>query len=168
VFSSNAARRLGRYNVKQAFGAAGISLPKSDIATRPRRFTLRGRRVFGRGLSTTLTPFCACGIAFDFKHAFVFQADDSAWILGGRDSDMTQSTIEFEEMATAMRERLRPTEARLLADWLRSYVGLSESRLLRKLLQELSSSDQRESESSRTRESWRAYDVDQPLNRKSA
>ena len=81
---------------------------------------------------------------------------------------MTQSTIEFEAMATAMRERLRPSEARLLADWLRSYVGLSESRLLRALLQELSSADQRESESSRTRESWRTYNADQQLNRKSA
>ena len=81
---------------------------------------------------------------------------------------MTQSTIEFEQMTTAMRERLRPNEARLLADWLRSYVGLSESRLLQKLLQELSSPDQRESESPRTREWWRAYASDQQLKRKSA
>ena len=83
-------------------------------------------------------------------------------------SDMTQSTIEFEKMATAMRERLRPNEARLLADWLRSYVGLSESQLLQKLLQELSSLDQRESESTRTRESWRDHNAYQQLNRKSA
>jgi hypothetical protein len=82
--------------------------------------------------------------------------------------DMTQSTIEFEQMTTAMRGRLRPNGARLLADWLRSYVGLSESRLLEKLLQELSSPDRRDSESPRTRESSLAYNADQQLKRKSA
>jgi hypothetical protein len=113
--------------------------------------------------------FCGSGLAFDFKRAFVFRTSDLAllrWVEGI--SDMTQSTIEFEQMTTAMRDRLRPNEARLLADWLRSCVGLSESRLLQKLLQELSSPDQRESESPRTREWWRAYDSDQQLKRKSA
>jgi hypothetical protein len=81
---------------------------------------------------------------------------------------MTRSTTEFERMTTAMRERLRPNEARILADWLRSYIGLSESRLLRKLLQELSSLDQCQSQSSRTRESWLAHDADRQLERKSA
>ena len=38
---------------------------------------------------------------------------------------MTQSTIQFEQMITAMRKRLRPNGARLLADWLRICVGLS-------------------------------------------
>ena len=113
--------------------------------------------------------FCGCGLAFDFKRAFVFHTSDLAllrWVEGI--SDMTQSAIEFEQMTTAMRGRLRPNGARLLADWLRSYVGLSESRLLEKLLQELSSPDRRDSESPRTRESWLAYNADQQLKRKSA
>ena len=38
---------------------------------------------------------------------------------------MRQSTIQFEQMITAMRKRLRPNGARLLADWLRICVGLS-------------------------------------------
>jgi hypothetical protein len=53
---------------------------------------------------------------------------------------MTRSATEFEQMIAAMRQRLRPNDVRLLADWLRNYVGLSEGRLLQKLLQELSSS----------------------------
>ena len=67
---------------------------------------------------------------------------------------MTQST-EFERMIASMRERLRPNSARLFADWRRMYVGLSctetssESRLLKKLLQELY---QGEGEPSRTQE----------------
>ena len=38
---------------------------------------------------------------------------------------MTQSAMQFEQMITAMRKRLRPNGARLLADWLRICVGLS-------------------------------------------
>jgi hypothetical protein len=57
---------------------------------------------------------------------------------------MTRSATEFEQMITTMRQRLRPNGARLMADWLRNYVGLSENRLLQKLLQELSSPDPRE------------------------
>ena len=38
---------------------------------------------------------------------------------------MRHSTIQFEQMITAMRKRLRPNGARLLADWLRICVGLS-------------------------------------------
>ena len=113
--------------------------------------------------------FCGCGIAFDFKRAFVFSYERLGalrWVEGI--FDMTQSTIEFEQMTTAMRGRLRPNGARLLADWLRSYVGLSESRLLEKLLQELSSPDRRDSKSPRTREWWLAYNADQQLKRKSA
>jgi hypothetical protein len=83
---------------------------------------------------------------------------------------MTQSTA-FEQMIASMRDRLRPNSTRLFADWLRMYVGLScretssESRLLRKLLQELS---QGEGEPSRTQETWRACSADQEPNRKSA
>jgi hypothetical protein len=38
---------------------------------------------------------------------------------------MTRSAIQFEQMIMAMRNRLRPNGARLLADWLRICVGLS-------------------------------------------
>jgi hypothetical protein len=81
---------------------------------------------------------------------------------------MTQSTIEFEQMIGAMRQRLRPNGARLLADWLRNCVGLSENRLLQKLLQELSSTDPCEGESLRTRESWCVQNDDRQPNRKLA
>ena len=47
-------------------------------------------------------------------------------------------------MIGSMRERLRPTRARLFAEWLRTYVGLNcagtgENHLLKMLLQEVTS-----------------------------
>ena len=109
-------------------------------------------------------PFAdAVLLAFDFKRAFLLDLNDSTRKVE-RISAMTQSTIEFEQMITAMRGRLRPNGARLLADWLRSCVGLSENRLLRKLSQELNSPEPCESESLRTQESWPAQnDVDTKL-----
>jgi hypothetical protein len=56
-----------------------------------------------------------------------------------------EHTTAFEQMIGAMRRRLRPTKAHLLADRLRIYVGLNypetdENRLLKMLLQEVSPS----------------------------
>jgi hypothetical protein len=42
-----------------------------------------------------------------------------------KDFAMTRSDIQFEQMITAMRKRLRPNGARLLADRLRICVGLN-------------------------------------------
>jgi hypothetical protein len=38
---------------------------------------------------------------------------------------LTACTTDFEQMTTQMRQRLRPTPALALADWLRVYLGLS-------------------------------------------
>jgi hypothetical protein len=38
---------------------------------------------------------------------------------------LTASGTDFEQMTTQMRQRLRPTPALALADWLRVYLGLS-------------------------------------------
>jgi len=57
---------------------------------------------------------------------------------------MAQSTIEFEQLVAAMGQRVRLNGARLLADWLRTYVGLicretsSKNRLLNEHVQEVS------------------------------
>ena len=56
---------------------------------------------------------------------------------------MAQSTIEFEQLVAAMRERVRLNGARLLADWLRTYIGLicresTKNRLLNERVQEVS------------------------------
>jgi hypothetical protein len=56
-----------------------------------------------------------------------------------------QNVTPFEQMVAVMRQRLRPTEANLVANQLRIYVGLDcldtdENRLLKLLLEEVSSS----------------------------
>jgi hypothetical protein len=38
---------------------------------------------------------------------------------------VAQARTDFERMIGSMRERLRPTRARLFAEWLRTYVGLN-------------------------------------------
>jgi hypothetical protein len=40
---------------------------------------------------------------------------------------LTASSTDFEQMTTQMRQRLRPTPALILADWLRVYFGLSSA-----------------------------------------
>ena len=55
----------------------------------------------------------------------------------------TQNVPPFEQMVLSMRHRLRPTRAHLFADRLRTCIGLNytridETRLLKKLLQEVS------------------------------
>ena len=59
-------------------------------------------------------------------------------------ASVAQSTTDFERLIGSMRERLRPTRARLFAEWLRTYVGLNcagvdENHLLKMLLQEVTS-----------------------------
>jgi hypothetical protein len=44
------------------------------------------------------------------------------------DTAAAQFPNYFERMIGCMRERLRPTGARLFAEWLRTYVGLSSDR----------------------------------------
>jgi hypothetical protein len=58
---------------------------------------------------------------------------------------IAKRNTEFDQMITSMRERLRPNNNRLFADYLRAHIGLScgkannKSGLLKILLQELSS-----------------------------
>jgi hypothetical protein len=37
---------------------------------------------------------------------------------------LTPSSAEFEQMSALMRERLRPSPMRVMANWLRLYLGL--------------------------------------------
>jgi hypothetical protein len=86
------------------------------------------------------------------QHSRYFAGDVLPSISNARLYFGVSDPTEFEQMIMAMRSRLRPNEARQLADWLRAYVGLSGSRpLLQKLLDEHSLPDQPENEAPLTR-----------------
>jgi hypothetical protein len=83
----------------------------------------------------------------DVKHLHI-AVDVEVWLPSvaaspGHPEMKAHDTAAFEQMIAAMRQRLRPTEARLFADQLRICVGLNctvtdENRLLKMLLQEVS------------------------------
>jgi hypothetical protein len=87
--------------------------------------------------------FALAGCCLPFRIAFVYwTASTRSYEVVGMDTSAAQSPNDFERMIGCMRERLRPTLARLFADWLRTYVGLSsdrtdENHLLKMLLQEV-------------------------------
>jgi hypothetical protein len=41
---------------------------------------------------------------------------------------LTPLSAEFEQMSALMRERLRPSPTRVMANWLRLYLGLSRAK----------------------------------------